>query len=229
MKFYLIKYRVTTANNISNTVETYDTIEEVESQYYSNVSESITNNKLKYVMLSILDSEGNNIKHISNNSPGEVKALNKYYLIEHYLKTNNIVEDVFNTYSSLDDAKNKLKEDQNVAIEDDTISTLQSIIVDTKGLIKITEAINGGGYLDYKNKYLLFVNKTKNDGTFETTITRYDDKKVAEAYAYKLISNSINDETLFYIDCRIEDTTGNNLLHERKSCKGRIPVEEEVI
>ena len=32
MKFYLIKYRVTTANNISNTVETYDTIEEVESQ-----------------------------------------------------------------------------------------------------------------------------------------------------------------------------------------------------
>ena len=84
MKFYLIKYRVTTANNISNTVKTYDTIEEVESQYYSNVSESITNNKLKYVMLSILDSEGNNIKHISNNSPGEVKATNEYYLIEHY-------------------------------------------------------------------------------------------------------------------------------------------------
>lgn len=227
MKFYLIKYRVTTANVIANTVETYNTIEEAEAQYYNNMADAITNNKLKYVMLSILDSEGNDIRHISTTSPGEVQAPNKYCLIEHSVKTDNTVEDNFTTYDSLDAAKIKLKEGQNGAIEDNTISTLQSIIIDTNGLIEITETINGGGYLDYKSKYLVFVNKTKVDGTFEPTVTKYDTQKAAEAYVYRLISNSISDTTLFYIDCRIEDTTGNTLLHERKSCKGRIPVEEE--
>lgn len=227
MKFYLIKCRVTTANVIANTVETYNTIEEAEAQYYNNMADAITNNKLKYVMLSILDSEGNDIRHISTTSPGEVQVPNKYCLIEHSVKTDNTVEDNFATYDSLDAAKVKLKEGQNGAVEDNTILTLQSIIIDTNGLIEITETINGGGYLDYKNKYLVFANKTKVDGTFEPTVTRYDTQKAAEASAYRLISNSINDTTLFYIDCRIEDATGNTLLHERKSCKGRIPVEEE--
>ena len=191
------------------------------------MADAITNNKLKYVMLSILDSEGNDIRHISTTSPGEVQAPNKYCLIEHSVKTDNTIVDNFTTYDSLDAAKVKLKESQNGAIEDNTIITLQSIIIDTNGLIEITETINGGGHLDYKNKYLVFVNKTKADGTFEPTVTKYDTQKAAEAYVYRLISNSISDTTLFYIDCRIEDTAGNTLLHERKSCKGRIPVEEE--
>lgn len=227
MKFYLIKYRVTTANVIANTVETYNTIEEAEAQYYNNMADAITNNKLKYVMLSIVDSEGNDIRHISTTSPGEVQETNKYCLIEHSVKVDNTTVENFTTYDTLDAAKVKLKEGQNGAIEDNTIVTLHSIIIDINGLIEITETINGGGYLDYKNKYLVFVNKTKNDGTFDPAVTRYDTQKAAEAYVYRLISNSISDTTLFYIDCRIEDTTGNTLLHERKSCKGRISVEEE--
>ena len=227
MKFYLIKYRVTTANVIANTVETYDTIEEAEAQYYNNMADAITNNKLKYVMLSIVDSEGNDIRHISTTSPGEVQETNKYCLIEHSVKVDNTTVENCTTYDTLDAAKVKLKEGQNGAIEDNTIVTLHSIIIDINGLIEITETINGGGYLDYKNKYLVFVNKTKTDGTFEPMVTKYDTQKAAEAYVYRLISNSISDTTLFYIDCRIEDTTGNTLLHERKSCKGRIPVEEE--
>ena len=227
MKFYLIKYRVTTANVIANTVETYDTIEEAEAQYYNNMADAITNNKLKYVMLSIVDSEGKDIKHISTTSPGEVQEANKYCLIEHSIKVDNTTVENCTTYDSLDAAKAKLKEDQNEATEDDTIVTLHSIIIDINGLIEITETTNGRGYLDYKNKYLVFVNKTKADGTFEPLVTKYDTQKSAEAYVYRLISNSISDTTLFYIDCRIEDTTGNTLLHERKSCKGRIPIEEE--
>lgn len=226
MKFYLIKYRVTIANVISNAIETYDSIEAAEAKYYDNLAEAITNNKLKYVMLSILDSEGNDVRHTSTISPGEIKPSNKYSLIEYSNKIDNTMVENFMTYDTLEDAKIKLEEGQNGAKEDDTIMTFMSIIINSNGSVEFKETINGGGFLDYKNKYLVFVNKTKNDNTYEPTITRYDTQKAAEAYVYRLISNSINDTTLFYIDCRIEDATGNTLLHERKSCKGRIPVEE---
>ena len=227
MEFYLIKYRVTTANVISNAIETYLSEEDADAKYYENLADAISNNKLKYVMLSIIDSDGNDIKHTSITSPGEVPITEKYCLIEYTSKVDGTVLDTFSIYDDLDSAKNKMVEDQTLAKNDETINSLTSIILNTTGIIELTEIINGGGHLDYGAKYLAFVNKTKNDSTLNPSITRYDTLEAAKTSVYRLISNSINDTTLFYIDCRIMSSTGETILHERKSCKGRIPVENE--
>ena len=194
MEFYLIKYRVTTANVISNAIETYLSEEDADAKYYENLADAISE---------------------------------KYCLIEYTSKVDGTVLDTFSIYDDLDSAKNKMVEDQTLAKNDETINSLTSIILNTTGIIELTEIINGGGHLDYGAKYLAFVNKTKNDSTLNPSITRYDTLEAAKTSVYRLISNSINDTTLFYIDCRIMSSTGETILHERKSCKGRIPVENE--
>ena len=222
MTFYLVKYRVTSANIIAQTIEPYSSEEEAESKYYEGLADAISNNKLKYVMLSIIDSEGNELKHDYVNSPGVQSIPTKYLLTDYTFKTDNTTTESVLGFDTEDAAKVKMVEKQTSAQADSTIIEYNSSIFITSVL---SEHINGGGYVDYKNKYLVYINKTKNDNTLEPSIRKYDTLEAAQAYVYTTISASIKDITLYYIDCRILNTTGETLLHERKSCKGRIPVE----
>lgn len=223
MEYYLLKYRVTTANVIANTIETYSSQEDAEAKYYENLLDATTNNRLKYVMLSVMDSEGRDIIHNSITSPGEIPEENRYYLVENTLKTDNTIINQMLSFSSLEEASAKLLEDETSAAIDNTITRLKSVILDINGNVSKTSEQKGGGYLNYKGKYLLFVNKMKTDETLVPTVNRYDSLDAVTTAVYRLLSDCIDDPTLLYIIYKVENAFGDTIQYEKKKCIGEIP------
>lgn len=223
MEFYLIKYRVTTANIMATYIETYSTIEDAEAKYYEAIADAMTNNKLKYVMVSIVDSAGSNIMNIGITCPGEISVPMKYCLLECTIKTDGSSEEEVFSYDSLTSAINKKNEDTLAASSDNTIKYLRFTILDPDGNVENTDMVTGGGYVNYRDKYLLITNKTNIDGSHITSINKYNDVDSTMIVVYGLFADSIDDTSLLYVECRVEDTDGNTVFYDKKKCKGEIP------
>lgn len=227
LEYYLIKYRVTSANAISNAIETYTDFEDVDAKYYENVVDAMTNANLKYVMLSILDSNGNDIRHTNITCPGEEVETSKYFLTEYIHKTDKTTTSTIAAFDTFEEAEDQLNIDISSILEDNTIVSMNSTIISLSGNIEKVDMTYGAGYLNYRGKYLLFVNKYKTDGTLNPTIQRKDSYDEAELSVYRLLADNIDDTTLLAIECRVEDAYGNTVLREFKQCKGELPTENE--
>ena len=221
MNYYLIKYRVTTTNAISNVIVSFDNEESADAAYYKEIADANTNNKLQYCMLCLLDDKYEIVKNITISSPGRISSISNYKLI---FNTTTITKETSNeifAFNSMDEVQNKIDEYINEYIDDTQIYSVHYVVLNQDNKVAKDEEISCAGNIKFDDKYLLISFIKKVDGNIENKIIRHDSIESAVNAAYSLLSQSIDNINYLFIHVKIIDSKSNCRLDIKEYCKGK--------